>query len=140
MEIPTIGVTAEVIDLGLTPDGSLETPTDFDETGWWAGGSAATESGPTVIVGHVDSFEGPAVFFRLAELEAGDHIVLTDAHDRVQRFRVDEVSLYDKTTFPTDRVYGPSDEPTLRLITCGGDFDDQTRSYEANWVVFATPV
>lgn len=137
IEIPALEVEAEIIDLGLLADGSLETPTDFAEAGWWAGGAAAGESGPTVIVGHVDSFEGPAVFFRLSELSPGDHVVVTDAHGTSHRFRVTEVELYDKTDFPTERVYGDTDQPTLRLVTCGGAFDSRDRSYEANWVVFA---
>lgn len=140
IEIPVLGVDAEIIDLGLLADGSLETPTDFAEAGWWAGGATADQAGPTVIVGHVDSFEGPAVFFELSALSAGDHVVVTDAHGGSHRFRVTEVELYDKTDFPTDRVYGDTDEPTLRLVTCGGDFDSRERSYEANWVVFAEAV
>ncbi len=140
IEIPTIGVEAEIIDLGLHDDGSLETPTDFAEAGWWAGGATANQDGPTVIVGHVDSYIGPAVFFRLSELQAGDHIVVVDAHGGESEFEVTEVDLYDKDDFPTDRVYGQTDEPTLRLVTCGGVFDERERSYEANFVVFATPV
>ncbi len=138
--IPALDVEAEIIDLGLLSDGSLETPVDYGEAGWWAGGPTAGEAGPTVIVGHVDSFEGPAVFFRLSELEVGDEVVVTDAHGSSHRFRVTEVELYDKTDFPTDRVYGDTDDPTLRLVTCGGAFDSRERSYEANWVVFADPI
>lgn len=135
--LPTIEVDAPIIDLGLTPDGSLETPTDFDDAGWWAGGTGASEPGPTVIVGHVDDQSGPAVFFRLSELEPGDPIVVVDDQGRETSFVVVDKGLYDKESFPTERVYGPDDEPTLRLVTCGGDFDRSERSYESNWVVYA---
>lgn len=137
MVIPSIEVDASIIDLGLTSDGALETPTDFDLAGWWAGGTVADEAGPTVIVGHVDDYNGPAVFYRLQELEAGDEIIVIDDLGREQPFTVVDKALYDKTSFPTERVYGTSTTPTLRLITCGGEFDRSERSYESNWVVYA---
>lgn len=140
VRIPSIEVDAQIIDLGLTGDGSLETPSDFDLAGWWAGGTVADAIGPTVIVGHIDDFNGPAVFFRLQELEVGDPIIVIDDLGREQRFEVVDKDLYDKTSFPTERVYGASDRPTLRLVTCGGDFDRSERSYESNWVVFAEQV
>ncbi len=135
--IPSIGVEASIVDLGLTDDGALETPTDFDVAGWWAGGTVADEAGPTVIVGHVDDHNGPAVFFRLQELEQGDEVVVIDDLGREQPFRVVDKGLYDKDSFPTERVYGASAAPTLRLVTCGGEFDRSERSYESNWVVYA---
>ena len=112
----------------------------FDLAGWWAGGTPAAYPGPTVIVGHVDSTEGPAVFFRLRELEAGDEIEVIDDHDNVQTFVVVESETYDKNAFPTERVYGNTEGPTLRLITCGGDFDQSARSYRSNVVVYAEVV
>ncbi len=135
--IPAIDVDAPIIDLGLTADGALETPADFDLAGWWAGGTVADEDGPTVIVGHVDDQDGPAVFFRLQELTPGDPIIVIDALGREARFTVVDKGLYDKDSFPTDRVYGNHDRPTLRLVTCGGDFDRSERSYESNWVIYA---
>ena len=135
--LPTIEVDAPIVDLGLTADGALETPTDFDVAGWWAGGTLAHEAGPTVIIGHVDDYRGPAVFFRLAELEPGDPIVVVDDHGERSTFRVVDTELYDKAAFPVDLVYGPDDDPTLRLVTCGGDFDRSARSYESNLVVYA---
>ncbi len=137
IRIPAIDVEATIIDLGLTDDGSLETPVDFDLAGWWAGGTPASHPGPTVIVGHVDSTKGPAVFFRLRELEPGDEIEVVDDQDNSQTFVVIERHTYDKDAFPTERVYGDTDGPTLRLVTCGGVFDTVARSYESNIVVYA---
>lgn len=135
--IRRIEVDAEVIDLGLDDDGSLETPENFALAGWWAGGTTARVPGPTVIVGHVDDHTGPAVFYRLRELEVGDDIEVTDSTGIVSRFVVTRKELHDKDEFPTEEVYGPTSEPTLRLITCGGTFDRSLRSYEANVVVYA---
>ncbi len=136
--VPSIGVDAEVIRLGLNPDRTLEVPSDFSQAGWWTGGSMPGEDGPAVVAGHVDSRSGPAVFFRLRELTPGDIITLADDEGQQVRFVVDRVEQHPKDDFPTDAVYGPTEEPTLRLITCGGSFDRSVRSYRDNIVVFAT--
>ena len=140
MRIPAIDVETTVIDLGLEDDGALETPQDYDLAGWWAGGTTANEAGPTVIVGHVDDYNGPAVFFRLSELAIGDLIEVIDSTGARSTFAVSGSGTYDKDEFPTEKVYGPTELPTLRLITCGGSFDRSARSYEANVVVYAEPV
>jgi hypothetical protein len=137
LEIPAIGVDAPVIDLGLNADGTLEVPTDFDETGWWTGGPAPGEVGPAVIVGHVDSKDGPAVFFRLAELEPGDEIIVTSGDTRTT-FTVESREQHPKDAFPTDRVYRDDDDRVaLRLITCGGEFNRSTGHYRDNVVIYA---
>jgi len=135
--IPAIDVDADVIDLGLKPDRTLEVPTDFAQTGWYTGRSVPGAVGPSVVVGHVDSFSGPAVFFRLRDLAAGDIIEIHRSDGVVTRFRVTETKMVDKDEFPTAEVYDPTEAPTLRLITCGGDFDRSVRSYEGNLLVFA---
>jgi sortase (surface protein transpeptidase) len=140
IHIDAIGVTAPVIDLGLNADNTLEVPEDFDVTGWWAGGSKPTEPGPAVIVGHVDSYEGPAVFFDLDELEPGDEIAILGADGSTTWFAVQRGEWHPKDEFPSRDVYGDTEEPELRLVTCGGEFDRQARSYLSNYIVFATQI
>jgi Sortase domain len=137
IEIPAIGVRAPIILLGLNPDRSLEVPEDFDDTGWWSGGSRPGETGPAVIVGHVDSRTGPAVFYRLHELRRGDEVVVVRRDGSRARFTVLGSERYPKDEFPTARVYGRTDGPTLRLITCGGGFDSSTGHYVDNTIVYA---
>jgi hypothetical protein len=137
IEIPSIGVRAPIIRLGLNPDRSLEVPTDFGDTGWWSGGSRPGETGPAVIVGHVDSRSGPAVFSRLGELRRGDEVVVVRRDGSRARFTVLGSERYPKDEFPTARVYGRTDGPTLRLITCGGAFDSSTGHYVDNTIVYA---
>jgi sortase (surface protein transpeptidase) len=137
IEIPAIGVRAPVIPLGLNPDRTLEVPTDFGETGWWTGGPRPGERGPAVVAGHVDSKTGPAVFFRLGDLRSGDEIVVVRRDGSRTRFRVQRSERYPKGDFPTAKVYGSTPGPTLRLITCGGDFDRSTGHYLDNTVVYA---
>jgi hypothetical protein len=137
LEIASIGVHAPVIRLGLNRDGSLEVPTDFGDTGWWAGGPRPGERGPAVIAGHVDSRTGPAAFFRLGELRAGDPIVIVRRDGSRVRFRVQRAARYRKAAFPTAQVYGATRRPTLRLITCSGAFDSASGHYVDNTVVYA---
>jgi sortase (surface protein transpeptidase) len=141
LNIPKIGVNAQVIGLGVNADGTLQVPSleQAQLTSWYQDGPSPGEPGNAVVVGHVDSHvTGPAVFFRLGELLPGDIVKIGRADGTVATFRVDGVKSYPKTDFPTDLVYGPAGRPGLRLITCGGDFDENQRSYEDNVIVFAT--
>jgi sortase (surface protein transpeptidase) len=139
ISIPAIGVSAVVVRLGLKPDGTLEVPSDFDDTGWYTGGPAPGETGPAVVAGHIDSQRGPAVFYRLRDLRPGDEITVGRADGSSVRFTVDGIAQYPKRAFPTEAVFGPSPDPILRLITCGGSFDRSQRSYRDNVVVTARP-
>ena len=137
VRIPAIGVDAPVIPLGLDAAGALEVPQDYAQTGWWTGGARPGERGPAVVVGHVDSQTGPAVFFRLTELDPGDEIVIERADGTDARFRMQRAVRVSKSRFPTAAVYGATAAPALRLITCGGAFDRSTGHYVDNTVVFA---
>jgi hypothetical protein len=137
--IPAIAVRAPVTAVGLTPDGRIEAPPlDRPEvTGWYIHSPRPGEPGPAVIVGHVDTRSGPAVFSRLAAMKPGDRIEIIRGDGKTVTFTVDSVERFAKDTFPTERVYGDLDYPGLRLITCGGTFDRARRSYRDNVVVFA---
>jgi LPXTG-site transpeptidase (sortase) family protein len=141
LSIPAIGVRTPVVSLGKNPDGTLETPTNFDRAGLWTGGPSPGEHGPAIISGHVDSARsGPAVFYRLRDLEPGDIVRYTTRRGRGVRFEVERMERYPKDDFPTLRVYGRTDGPRLRLITCTGDFDTSSGHYRDNLVVYARRV
>lgn len=137
LTIPAIGVDTALQPLHLLPDRTLQTPTRWNEAGWYAGGVRPGDAGPAVIAGHVDSVVGPAVFFRLRELRPNDRVMVRDRTGAVLSFVVDTVRTYPKDRFPTAAVYGPTPVPELRLVTCTGEFDYATRSYLDNLVVNA---
>jgi sortase (surface protein transpeptidase) len=139
IEIPAIGVAAPVGAVGLNPDGTVEVPPleRADDTGWYRYGPTPGEIGPAVVLGHVDSKRGPAVFFRLHHLKAGDTVRILRADGVTAVFRTTSVAEFPKTQFPTDRVYGGLDHAGLRLVTCGGSFDPVRGSYRSNIIVFA---
>ncbi len=139
VRVPSIDVNAATIPLGLSSDGAIEVPEDFAQTGWWRDGPEPGETGPAVILGHVDSFDGPAVFFELGNLAIGDPIHVDRADGTTVSYVVERIEQHAKDDFPTAAVYGPTDGSELRLVTCGGTFDPDARSYKDNVIVFAVP-
>jgi sortase (surface protein transpeptidase) len=140
IQIPAIGVSAPVIALGLNPDHTLETPRVWGETGWYKPGPEPGERGPAVVVGHVDSTTGPAVFYRLREIRRGNVITIRRSDGSSVRFRVQRVEHWPKSDFPTSRVYGHTRGAVLRLVTCSGNFNRSTGHYVDNTIVYASRV
>jgi sortase (surface protein transpeptidase) len=107
--------------------------------GWYRYLPTPGETGPAVILGHVDTAqEGPAVFYRLRDVNPGDTVTVRRLDGSTAVFTVSQVAEYPKSTFPTEAVYGPLDHPGLRLTTCGGSFDPIRREYRGNVVAYAT--
>jgi hypothetical protein len=140
LTIPAIGVNAQVIPLGLDASGGVAIPplsTPF-LTSWYDRGPAPGQDGPAVLLGHVDAAAvGPAVFYKIGDLVPGDLVYVTRRDQRTAVFRVTAVALYQQQDFPTKQVYGSTPNPTLRLITCGGDYDAQTHTYLDRTIAFA---
>jgi sortase (surface protein transpeptidase) len=138
VDIPSIGVASTLDRLGRAPDRTVQVPSDWNVAGWYAGGPRPGDPGSAVILGHVDSKRGPAVFFRLHQLRRGDAITITRNDGSSVRFVVERIEQYPKDRFPTDAVYYPTLTPALRLVTCGGEFDATAGHYRSNVIVFAT--
>lgn len=140
VSIPAIGVRSSLVPLGLNPDGTVQVPPVSTpmQAGWYDGGADPGEPGPAVLLGHVDGDRQAGVFFRLHELTPGAQVMITRADGGVVRFTVTEIDRVAKDSFPTQAVYGPTKDPELRLVTCGGDFDSVAHSYVDNVIVYAT--
>jgi Sortase domain len=137
VQIPAIGVDSTLMQLGLRVDGSLQVPPSGFPAGWYTGAPTPGELGPAILAGHVDWGGQPGVFSRLRELTPDAEVTVTRQDGSAAVFRVTQVKQYPKDKFPTGEVYGDLDHPGLRLITCGGSFDRQTRNYDDNIVAFA---
>lgn len=137
LRIPALDVNSELVRLGRMPDGTIATPESFDLAGWYEEGPRPGLPGPAVILGHVDSKAGPAVFYDLRRLPIGSEVHVDRADGSTVTFRVTGRAQVPKTLFPTDLVYGATLEPSLRLVTCGGDFDRTAGSYLDNVIVYA---
>ncbi|MGI5285595.1 class F sortase [Nonomuraea polychroma] len=137
LRIPAIGVSTKVILLRLDTKGRLVAPKQFDRVGWNKAGPEPGEQGVAVIAGHVDSATGPAVFYRLRQLRKGDRVHVDRADGTTVTFVVNRLARYPKNRIPDKEVYSSGKGTQLRLITCGGTFDRERRSYRDNVIVFA---
>ncbi|MCU1364014.1 MAG: Sortase family protein [Acidimicrobiaceae bacterium] len=138
LSIPSLGVTTSVGVLGLQADGQVQVPTTSRVVGWYRYGVTPGQVGSAVILGHVDSYQGPGEFFNLKSLKAGQYLKLTLADGTQARFVVTEVVQYLKTAFPDRSVYGAHGASrSLQLVTCGGAFDQATGHYLSNVVVYS---
>ncbi|MER7466828.1 class F sortase [Streptomyces sp. NPDC097981] len=137
--IPRIGVDAPFTELSLTSSGQLGAPPpgNANLVGWYQGAASPGEVGASIVVGHLDTKTGPAVFVYLSKLKAGDKIDVVRADGIIVTFMVDSVNSFSKAHFPDRQVYSDSPRPELRLITCGGTYDRKARDYMDNVVVFA---
>jgi LPXTG-site transpeptidase (sortase) family protein len=118
-------------------DGTMQVPEKWHDVGWWEDGPNPGAAGSAVLVGHVDSVSGPAVFYGLSTLRKGDLIHVRRLDNTTATFRVDHSKLVEKNHFPSKQVYRLDGSPTLRLVTCGGAFDEATGHYTENLVVTA---
>ena len=138
VRMPAIDLVVSLERIGLDGDGALEVPSRFTTAGWYVHGPRPGDLGPAVIAGHVDSHSGPAAFFDLGQLEAGDEVFVDYEDGTTTSFVVQRVERHPKAAFPTDDVYGDTKGPELRLITCGGSFDQSTGHYRDNVIVWAS--
>ena len=138
LRIPRINLTTTFVDpLGLTRAGEVEVPAVYDQVGWYQYSPTPGELGPAIILGHVDSFAGPAVFYNLKQLAVGDDIFVEREDGTVAHFAVTSIGRYEQSDFPTVAVYGNIDHAGLRLITCTGVFVRGVERYTHNLVVYA---
>ena len=140
LTIPAIAVRTPLEQLARTPQGTLQVPASTTEAGWYTGSPRPGEIGSSIIAGHIDSAQGPGVFFRLRLLRPGELVYVRQSDGTLVVFRVYAERMYAKSLFPTERVYGPTPDAELHLITCGGVFDQATGSYLSNVVVYATQI
>ncbi|MFG2991539.1 class F sortase [Streptomyces sp. NPDC048257] len=130
VRIPAAGVDASpVLKLGLAADGTVEVPSvaDADRIGWYTKGVTPGETGPAVLIGHFDTARGPAVLKDVSRVRTGEEITVSRADGTAAVFRVRELEQVGKKEFPTEKVYGNTARPELRVITCGGEITDGHR-------------
>lgn len=139
VRIPTLGVRSSLVPLGLNTDGTAEVPPLERplQAGWYKHGPAPGDNGPAVLLGHVDGRGEPGIFRDLAKLVPGDRVEVTRHDGTTATFAIRRVDRVAKDHFPTDAVYGETTAPQLRLITCGGAFDQTTGGYRDNVIAYA---
>lgn len=137
IEIPRIGVDAEIEHVGKTKDGKMAVPEQVHDVAWYRLGAVPGERGNAVISGHFDDYKGdPAVFWDLGKLNAGDTIIVTNNDGSQQRFRVREAAMYPFDRAPLRDIFGYTPDRQLNLITCDGAWNEATRNYSQRLVVY----
>lgn len=138
LRIPALSIDAPFTEpLGLTATGEAVVPKGYEEVGWYKYGPTPGAYGPAVIFGHVDSYQGPAIFFYLGQLKPGDDVYVDRADGSSAHFKVLELKRYPQSDFPTAAVYGDLPYAGLRLITCSGNYERGVQRYSHNLVVYA---
>lgn len=142
VSIPSMGVQASVIPVGLDDGGGVFVPDDVRTLGWYtASVPVAADQGSAVIVGHRDSaVQGAGAFSGIENLAEGEVIEVVTASGDVETYIVEEVKVVAKSNFASvaEETFTLKGEHRLTLITCGGAFDSSARSYVSNVFVIAT--
>ena len=139
--VEQLGVTAEIFHIGVDEVGALNVPENVDHVGWYRGGVRPGQPGSAVLVAHVDSHsQGVGAFYGLADVALGSRVLVEDDRGGHQWWRVDARRDYRKHELPIDTLFRRGGDPVLTLVTCGGEFDPVTRSYDSNVVAYATPL
>jgi LPXTG-site transpeptidase (sortase) family protein len=139
IDVPAIEAQSSLVSLGLNADKTVEVPPVDQplQAGWYEHGPTPGEVGPAVILGHIDGDHRKGIFWRLHEMKAGDQVHVDRADGGKLTFTVTKVDQIAKREFPTEAVYGNTNEPELRLITCGGKYDAANHNYLDNVIVYA---
>ncbi len=137
--VAALDIDASIRPVGVEADGEMEIP-GATEVGWYRYGSRPGDNGSAVLAAHVDFNGEVGVFFDLGKADAGDIVDITYSDESVRSFVVTERSQYEKQSLPFDEIFRREGDPSLVLITCGGDFNPSLRSYEDNVVLFAEPM
>lgn len=139
LQVADLGIDAPVSQIGVAPDAQLEVPTEAGTVGWYRHGVSPGQPGSAVLAGHVDYEGRPGVFIRLGQLNPGATITVGYDDGTQRSFTVVARQQYAKAELPTESLFNQTGDPMLVLVTCGGDFDGDARTYRDNVVVYATP-
>jgi sortase (surface protein transpeptidase) len=141
LRIPSLDIDLSVKSVGVQEDGSMQVPENPSVVGWYRfGPGVASDSGATVLAAHVDSLRyGLGPFARLKDLQPGAEVLVDDRDGRTTAYRVDRITRTGKAELVDTGVFDRTGRPRLQLITCGGSFDTQSRTYSDNVIVTAIP-
>ncbi|MCD0449537.1 class F sortase [Actinocorallia sp. API 0066] len=139
LRVPSAKVDAKIGTVGENRQGGIAVPaaSRADEAVWYDGSALPGTRGSAIIVGHYDDNKGGAVFHNAHRIRANDRILVDRADGSVAVFQVDALEQVHKALFPTRRVYGRVGYAGLRLVTCGGTFDERRGHFRDNVIIYA---
>lgn len=137
--IPAIGVNALIGRVGLDRNHAVQAPGTLTGVGWYAAGPLPDRPGDAVLDGHLGLPGEPAVFGRLAELRAGDAIVILWPDGHESTFTVASTAVVPASAPAPAGLFSRTGPSVLSLITCAGKWEQDTRTYTDRLVVNAIP-
>lgn len=139
IRIPKINADSSLIAVAVDKDGQIAVPSVSQpmQAAWYRFSPVPGDVGPAIILGHIDGNHQPGIFYHLNDLNPGDEVIVSRSDGKDVKFVVDHKIEVPKNQFPAEAIYGNTDKPQLRLITCGGVFDHAAHSYVDNIVVYA---
>lgn len=140
-----LNINSDAIDLNADItvreiiNGEMQTPKDELEVSWYKEtGSPGEPETNMVFAGHLNWYNTPeAVFHNIDELEEDDEIVVTAEDGTEYTYVVKWVELIETADADMEAIVGPTEEPSLTLITCGGEWDSAAGQYKQRTVVRA---
>jgi LPXTG-site transpeptidase (sortase) family protein len=136
--VPAIGVDARVEQVGKTAEGAMDTPEKLVNVAWYKLGAKPGGEGNAVFAGHVNNALGfPGVFKELSQLKKGDTIKVSDSQGSVLTYQVESITSYTEGSAPLEEIFTNAGPSRVVLITCGGTWDEATRTFDKRLVVVA---
>jgi LPXTG-site transpeptidase (sortase) family protein len=141
LQIPSIGVDAPIVYLGVDAQGYMEAPKEPLDVGWYDFSAHPSFSGNAVFSGHVDSARiGPAIFWRLRQVSEGDEVHVSLGDGTTYAYRVVSSRTFTSNDAPVEEIIGFTERDSLTLITCDGTFNVRTHEYDKRLIVRAEKV
>ena len=139
LRIPSLNINAKVEPVGVKADGTMATPSNFDNVAWYSPGAKPGGQGSAVFAGHVNNaLLRSGVFEHLSQIKKGSYIMVEDAAGKSLVYRVSSVEEYEPGA-STDALFAATGRSRLVLITCDGEWVPSARSYDKRLVVVAEP-
>jgi hypothetical protein len=127
--VPSTGVDAPVQALDLNSDGSVPVPQVAWAAAWYGFSAESGAPGNAVLAGHRDWDRHQGVFWGLGNVQPGDDVWLQDGADNWYLYRVIWNASYPEGREPIDALVGPTETPSVTLLTCSGTFSHDAGEY-----------
>ncbi len=137
--IPSLSVYARVIEVGVTSDGAVGTPSNTYDTAWFNQSAKPGQNGATFIDGHVLGPIHGGVFAGLKNIQNGAQIIITMGDNSTYSYTVRSTSIQNKDTININSLLKSIDpnKQGLNLMTCTGTYLQKQETFNNRFIVYA---
>ena len=141
IQLPTVKAEGFIQQVGADKDNRMVVPNNVHMAGWYTGSPLPGNDGLSIIDGHVHGLYAKGIFYNIGKLKADDKFSVTFGDKSVKNFKVKKVQTTTVEEANTALyVRDNSIAKQLNLITCGGKFDKDTKTYDARVIVVAESI